>query len=848
MRVSSIIDLVDACAKCHVNRVALQYEEQTWSYGKLREVSAQVGQLLIRRGVKPGDRVAVLMRRSPEFVAVITGILRVGAIVSPLDLSWPAQRLAAAVEQLDPAAIVAEPVRDVYRGLYQERLLPVDAVWEETGVGVSESWPNVDASSVAFILFTSGTSGVPRGVMRTHGNVTRQLQRHLEQFPPKAEDAHLFSSSTGHSPCVWHVFWPLVSGARCVVLPQTLEKHPSEVAKVIRTHAVTHLSINPAMLLLLLQEADFLASTSLKEVECSGEVLSAKLVRRFCARFSADLVSIYGATEAPGAAWRVCREDDTRSHLIGQPSSSVSIRVTKGDGTWAQPGDSGEVWIAGPNLAKGYWQDEVASSEQFVEVFDNGTSRRFFRTGDRGRLLPDGEVEYRGRLDRMVKLRGYRIELTEVETILTQHPSVAEVAVRVTEEVGGERTLLAAYMVLTAEAPRRAVRDIRAFANQQLPAFMRPMRYLALPKLPRNAGGKVNMDALPEIPRQRPHWEGPPEPPRTTREAQLKVVWENRLRVAPIGVTDDFFDLGGDSLLAVILLEACSRMMGRSLPAEGLANLRTIRAMAAHFDVLERKPPAFIASLGVSSEMPLVWIHGIHADSEIAYRLAQARPVHFVYRRSVVGRVPEEHSVAGLADRYWNALADVFTNGPILLGAYCSGSLVALEIARRLWESGIPPQELHVIEPAYSLTHQAYESNHAIQTLRYKQASQRGFGSLLKSRGEYLYSLQRLGWRLLRPVYARLDKSLPENYLWTHIYWENARTLATYMAQPYAGDVVVHYAERTHALCENRWQHLSQGTVKTEIVPGAAHIDVRFSPYAQVWADKIGLYTDTRIR
>ncbi|HVR99237.1 MAG TPA: amino acid adenylation domain-containing protein, partial [Thermoanaerobaculia bacterium] len=638
-------ELVAQQAERTPDAIAASFENESLSYRELDRRANRLAHHLIGLGIAPDDRVGVRMERSPEMIVALLGVLKAGAAYVPLDPTYPAERLALLVESSGARLVL-------------DRDLPL-------GDG-SHAAPVADGN-LAYVIYTSGSTGTPKGVMVPHHGIVNRLLWMQKAWPLTSGDRVLQKTPFTFDVSLGELFGPLLAGARLVFARPEGHKDPRYLAEVIAREGITSVHFVPSMLRAFLEvESDL---SSVRRVLASGEALPAELVRRFSAAVDVELLNLYGPTEASVevSVWACDPERPTAP--IGRPISNLRLYVLQ------PPGVPGELLLGGVGLARGYLGRPDLTAAAFVpDPFGNG--ERLYRTGDLCRLLPDGNVEFLGRIDHQVKIRGFRIEPGEVEAALLRHPQVRECAVVVREET------LAAYVVGTAEPG-----SLRAFLDERLPGYMVPAVFVALDALPLTSSGKVDRAALPEPERTRQALA-----PRDVLELRLVRLWEELLGLEPIGVQDDFFELGGHSLLAVQLVARIQKSFGKALPLAAVLRNPTVERLAAVLREGEVSQGVLV-ELAPGTGRPFFCVHAVGGEVLSYVHLARLldRPVYGLQAQG-------DATVEDMAARYIQAVREVQPQGPYTLGGWSMGGVVAFEMARQLEQQGEAVDQVVLID------------------------------------------------------------------------------------------------------------------------------------------------------
>jgi amino acid adenylation domain-containing protein len=566
--------------------VAASFEGEALTYRELERRANRLAHQLIAFGVRPDGRVGVLMERSLEMIVALLGVLKAGAAYVPLDPTYPAERLAVLIEGSGALAVIAQGRLTHLLPGYAGRTLLLDRGWD--GAGGPDTAPEaaVDEGNLAYVLFTSGSTGTPKGVMIPHRGIVNRLLWMQEAYGLAPDDRVLQKTPFSFDVSLWEFFWPLLAGARLVFARPEGHRDPAYLADLIAREGITTLHFVPSMLQAFLEAPEASGLPSLRRVMASGEALPPELARRFYSKIArAGLHNLYGPTEASvDVSFWPCDPDPARAVVpIGRPIANLRLHVVD-PGLRLQPvGVAGELLLGGVGLARGYMGRPDLTAASFVpDPFAEVPGERLYRTGDLVRALPDGNVEFLGRIDHQVKIRGFRIELGEIEAVLASHPGVRECVVVAREDVPGSR-YLAAYLAGDAKAD-----DLRAHLARRLPEYMVPSVFVALEALPLSPNGKVDRKALPVPTLARREEEI--VAPRTPTEEALAAIWKELLNLERVGVEDRFFELGGHSLLATQVLARVKQTFGVEISLHEVFRTPTIAGLAALVDARAVEP------------------------------------------------------------------------------------------------------------------------------------------------------------------------------------------------------------------------------------------------------------------
>ncbi|HSK77339.1 MAG TPA: amino acid adenylation domain-containing protein [Thermoanaerobaculia bacterium] len=595
-REATLHGLVEAQVERTPEAVAVVFGGESLSYAELDRRAGWLAWRLRRLGVGPEVRVGICAERSLELVIGLLGILKAGGAYVPLDPGYPDARLALVIEDARPPVVLAQgSLGERLDKLLAEGASVLDLAAASSGEGGAlRLGGGAGPDNAAYVLFTSGSTGRPKGAVNTHRGIVNRLLWMQSAYGLTAEDRVLQKTPFGFDVSVWEFFWPLVAGARLVVALPGGHQDSAYLVRTIAGSGITHLHFVPSMLCAFLEEPGMEAVSGLRRVIASGEALPPDLARRFHEGLGArgvELHNLYGPTEAAvDVTFHACRPGEERVP-IGRPVARTRIRLLDRDGRLVPAGVAGELHIGGVQVGRGYLDRADLTAERFVPDPWGEAGARLYRTGDLARHLPDGEVEYLGRIDHQVKVRGVRIELGEIEAALAAHPGVAQTVVVAREDRPGEPRLVACFVPRNGEI---TAAELRGFLAVRLPGVMLPAAFVPLETLPLTPNGKIDRRALPVPAAGRPAPEGCGTRLTPTEEV-LAGLWSDLLGVERIGADESFFALGGHSLLATRAATRARAAFGVDLPLRVLFEAPTVRAVAAFLDAQRRAGSGLVA-------------------------------------------------------------------------------------------------------------------------------------------------------------------------------------------------------------------------------------------------------------
>jgi amino acid adenylation domain-containing protein len=697
--------LVEAQVARTPSAPAVTFDGRTWSYAELNGAANRIAHRLRAAGVGPETLVGVCAERSFELVAGLLGVLKAGGAYLPLDPEYPADRLAFMVTDADaPMVLVQEHLRDVLPATAATVLALDDAgVWADQPTG--DPTPTAGPGSLAYVIYTSGSTGRPKGVPNTHRGIVNRLDWMQRTYRLGGDDAVLQKTPASFDVSVWEFFWPLQTGARLVLAKPGGHKDAGYLRDLLVAERITTAHFVPSMLTVFLGEEGVEAATALRRVICSGEELPLASAVEFTTRLPwCGLHNLYGPTEAAidVSAWpcEPAALTGLTSVPIGGPIANLRLHVLDPAGRECPVGVAGELHLGGVGLARGYHPRPALTAEKFVpDPFSGKPGARLYRTGDlaRWRVQPDGSgvVEFLGRIDHQVKLRGLRIELGEIESALRDQPGVTEAAVIVREDSPGDKRLVA-YLVGAAESAA-----LKAALKESLPEYMVPNAFVTLDALPLSPNGKLDRKALPAPVVSREASVALVEP-RDDTERLLAGIWTEVLGVPTLGIDDDFFDLGGHSMLATQVVAKIRKadLDTRPVGVMDLFQQRTIRDLAAFMTggAESDGPRRLLYELTKpipAAQRTLTYVCVPYGGgSAIVYQpLADALPAgHALWSLAIPGHDVGLDEAALPFDELTTRVAEEILErieGPIALYGHCGvGSAIVADVARKVEAAG----------------------------------------------------------------------------------------------------------------------------------------------------------------
>lgn len=566
--------------------VALIFEHHRLTYRELNNRANKLAHYLLQSQLKPETLVSICAERSVEMVVALLAVLKVGAAYVPVDPAYPRERVKFMLDDCRSPVLLTQkhllkslPVSDA-------RVICLDADWRSIDIlGTHNLSIDLAPDNLAYVIYTSGSTGKPKGAMNTHRGICNRLLWMQDAYRLDSTDRVLQKTPFSFDVSVWEFFWPLITGAALVIARPLGHHDNAYLARVIYEERITTLHFVPSMLQLLLDEPDLRQRCStLRRVICSGEALSYDLQNRFFKHLDTELHNLYGPTEAAVDVtfWRCTAENEMRVVPIGRAITNAQIHLLDQRLEPVPVGVAGELYIGGTCLARGYLNRAELTAHRFIpHPLATQPGERLYKTGDLARYLPNGAIEYIGRLDHQVKICGVRIELGEIEAAIVEHSSVRETVVLAREDIPGDKRLVAYLSANDAIKPSNG--ELRSFLQKRLPHYMVPAAFVWMEKLPLTPNGKIDRAGLP--PPVDFLRDGPQVTlPRTPIEDLIAGVWREVMGLRSLSIHDDFFELGGHSLLASMLVSRLRRTLQAELSVPDVFDSPTVAQLAAKMD------------------------------------------------------------------------------------------------------------------------------------------------------------------------------------------------------------------------------------------------------------------------
>ena len=669
--------------------LAVVFEDQQLSYRELNIRANQVAHYIRKMGVGPEVLVGICIERCLEMIVGLLGILKAGGAYVPLDPAYPQARLAFMLEDTNISVLLTQASLTSALPEHSSRTVCLDTDSERISQESGENpFNETRPENLAYVIYTSGSTGQPKGVAIEHHSPVILVHWAQGVYTPEQLSGVLASTSTCFDLSIFELFVPLCCGGSVILVNNIMY-----LSTQPKNEQITLINTVPSALMEVLKIAR--TPESVCTINLAGEPLQIQLVQQLYQQDSVKhIFNLYGPSEdTTYSTFILVSRSQVRIPSIGRPITNTQCYLLDPSLKPVPVGVPGELYIAGDGLARGYLHRPELTEEKFIpNPFSSDPESRLYKTGDLARYLPDGNIEFLGRLDHQVKIRGFRIELGEIETALAQHPAVNESIAIVREGEGGDKRLIA-YVVLKPEE-HASKNQLRRSLKDRLPDYMIPAAFVTLDALPLTPNGKIDRQALPAPDAAGVETEKSFVPPRNATEQRLAEIWTDVLKVTQIGIHDNFFESGGHSLLAMRLVAQIRQHFEKELPVATLFQTPSIAQLAPlledHSAVPTFSPLVSLQTKG--DEIPFIFVHpgdgNIFCYRQLTHALGTQRPV---YGLQAYGLEPGTKALSrfdAMAEAYLEQLRSVLPSGPYALGGFCAGGMIALEMAQRLRYAG----------------------------------------------------------------------------------------------------------------------------------------------------------------
>ncbi|WP_045055626.1 non-ribosomal peptide synthetase [Aliterella atlantica] len=815
--------------------IAISYENEQITYQELDKRSNQLAHYLQKLGVAPEIIVGICLKRSPNAIIAILGILKAGGAYLPLDPAYPPERLQSTIEDAQVSILLTQQssIQPNCRQIYIDDWSAIAQASQQAVIS------NVSNKNLAYVIYTSGSTGKPKGVLVEHGGLSNLAQAQMQTFNLKSESRILQFASLSFDASIFEIIMALTVGATLYIVSESA-RLGTALLDYIQQHSITHATLPPAVLKNLTPRE----LPTLQTLIVAGEACTAEIVANWAK--GRRFFNAYGLTET--TVWSTVAEIKDRIS-IGCAIANTQIYILDEHLQPVPIGIPGEIYIGGIGVARGYLHQPELTAEKFipnphVESFiQNPQFHRLYKTGDIARYLPDGNIEFIGRHDNQVKIRGYRIELGEVENLLSQHPAIKTAAVTNTDKQ------LTACIVFQPNLTATTV-QLQQFLQQKLPNYAIPSAYVVLPTLPLTNSSKIDRNALKALNIDK--LEHSYIAPRTPTETTITKIWEQILKLEQVGVEDNFFALGGDSLLAVNLLEQINRQFEQNIPLSALFSSPTIAQFAPLIEnnYTEHWSPV-VPLQPKGANLPFFCVHPIFGVVlpyyELACQLGTQQPFYGLQALGLDGGHQPLTSIEEMAACYIKAMRQVQAQGPYQIGGWSFGGLLAFEMAQQLQQLGEKVSLLAIID-----TRSPISAN--------QPSFWAGWSFLVTTATRSIYPFLLDYWSIISDRFPKslkrktISSLLPQetklrmlDELTVHrllqVFAANSRATLKYVPQKYSGAIALFTSNSFKDKHDPTlgWSQIAASGVEVHNIPGN-HLSMLKQPHIQVLAEKLYQY------
>ncbi len=826
---------------------AVVYENKTLSYRELNERANQVAHYLRKRGVGPETLVGVCLNRTPEMVIGLLGIWKAGGAYVPLDPSYPQERLSYMMQ--DSAAkflLTSGELKRLFPSAADKAIL-LDADWNQIAQENSANpEPAAVPSNLAYVMYTSGSTGEPKGAMILHSGLVNYLWWAIGAYGVEEGRSVPVHSSISFDLTVTSLYPALLAGGHVELLREDVGAQ-NLIAALKKAENRSLVKITPAHLELLSQQlSPQQAAGVTKTFVIGGEALLAEnltLWREFAP--ATRLINEYGPTETVvGCCVYEVRSEDPRTGpvAIGRPIANTQLYILDGNLQPVPAGVKGDLYIGGDGVARGYLNRPELTQKKFIaDPFSGKSGARLYKSGDLARYRKDGTLEYLGRVDDQVKVRGYRIELGEIEAALAAHPGVQSCTVLAVEDTPGNKQLVA--YAIPQGTGSLAAEELKEFLKQSLPDYMVPAQFVFLDSFPLTQNGKIDRKALPAPTHGNISAAHEFVAPGTETEKKVAAMWVELLKVERIGIHDDFFDLGGHSLMAIKALSRIREEFDVDLPLATLLQAPTVAQLAALLHKEDFTPSwSLLVPVRTGGSKPPLFLMHAHGGNVLDYHplvnhLESDQPVYAFQARGLDGNIIKDATLEDMAAAYVAELRSFQPEGPYFLGGFCLGGLLALEAAEQLTAAG---QKVALVIMVQSIHPEAMDfkpQTPKFKRLWYQLKKRASLEWENLSYGRKGYVLDRLLhlWDVVRVRVSiayqnmtgknlSMSPELSKLYFFEALGVEHKKAMDQYRPAPYDGDVLVFRASKQLAglIADEHlgWDRTFRGKLEICEVPG----------------------------
>jgi amino acid adenylation domain-containing protein len=855
-------DLIEAQVERTPNACAIDFKNRRYTYAELNRNANRLAHALIQLGVRPETRVAIVVERSPLLLFAMLAVLKSGAAFVVIDAKSPHERVAGLLDEARPTVLITESSTRGRLAANSWHILIIDklATWENYAAD-NPLQTTVQPGNLAYMSFTSGSTGKPKGVLIEHEALFNHATAMAHHFALTASDRVLQFAAVNFDVAYEEIFPTWLTGAAVILWPVTVGVAPiRHFVDFVETQGISVLNLPAPYWHEWTTELGAVGIPQCVRLVIAGsdKVSRSKFLRwREHAGARVRLLIAYGVTEATITSTLFEPPEGFHSAAecmpIGKPIANCSAYVLDGDLQPLAAGETGELFLGGAGVARGYFDLPQMTAERFIaNPFSPAAGERLYRTGDRARWLADGNLEFLGRADDQVKIRGYRIEIGEVENTLRQYPVVSSAAVAVHED-GGEKKLIA-YVVMNQSTARFDGKQLAQFLRERLPEYMIPAAFVELSKLPLTATGKIDRRRLPAPRPTRANLPNAYVAPRSDLERELVRMWQRTLEIVPIGVTDNFFDLGGHSLQMARIIAAMEKKFALVVPMTTIYHTRTVEELARHIEARQTASGnhALVSSYSTDGTKTPIFCHG--GSLELARRLSIDRPLYWLFPHGTDGQALPS-TIEAMAQDYLAEVRRIQPRGPYNFLGYSVGGLVLFDLAHRLIELGESVAMLAMVDtwlPEISANAAQKSDETGMRALLVKLRADPLILPQLVNKIQLSRRVQRRFRRIARGAKLTLCEALLHSGyrlppMARNFYFDETiePIVARYVLPCYRGPLVVF--RRPDNGTEAQWRQLTSGIVQIHDA-WVDHNQFLEEPFVTILAQKVNDFLDSAAR
>ncbi len=838
--------LVAARAAERPDQVAVELDDRSFTYRELNERANRLARVLRSAGAGPDVMVGLYLDRTPGLIVTMLAVLKAGGAYLPLPSQYPPERIAFMLEDARAPIVVTEEGRLDALPQFAGRILCIDRDAAELEQASGENLEQgAGPETLAYVIFTSGSTGEPKGVAVPHRAIVR-LVVDTDYVEIAESDRIAQASNASFDAATFEIWGALINGATLVIVPRSVTLSPKKFAARLAEGRITKLFITTALFNQIARQVPD-AFATLDDLMFGGELVDPHWVRTVLESGPPKrLLHVYGPTEnTTFSTWHLVTEvpKDATNVPIGRPLANTTMYVLDKRGQPVPVGIPGELFLGGDGLANGYMNRPELTRERFVPDHVSGApGARLYRTGDLVRYLPNRAIEFVGRVDHQVKLRGFRIELGEIEARLAQHPDLTDVIVLLRQDTPGDKQIVAYVVARSGDGPSTSA--LREHLMEKLPEYMVPAAFVWMDALPLNKNGKVDRAALPKPDAERPDLAQEFVAARDEIESRLVAIWEDVLGRSPVGVLDDFFELGGDSLKSVRLFDRVEEQLGVVISPDALFRAPTVEGIA---DIVRGETAGgtreVLVPVQVNGSLPPLFAVPAAASPGIVYaplakRLGDDLPLYGLTPPDLEGKAPPDNWFTETANVFIEEIKRIQPEGPYYLAGYCFGAFLALETAQQLLDRGDEVAMLAALDSGAPFFTGASIRRSLGEKLRRTRLKMRQFViNRVRHRPLEVVVLPGL------PAVFLMDEEQRKTASHTQQVWDaNLRAADHYIARPYPRKLTLILSERMHIHPKVRrgWERIAAEGIDYHVIPGS-HDDSLKEPFVGPLAEKLSL-------